>query len=220
MKRIKNICLCIFVLFMAIILLNCTNTTKRQYNISFKNTLSIFLLKNDSASFFCIPIQYLGHDHIGYFDYTNGFIVIGDYEILLERDNINIYVYLNQETDESGSLDSGFDLVYSEKNGKILLSKMSEPLSEKQVEGEGKYIHYYIFIERFLKDDEVKRISSEYEKGNVYSQFEIWYDLVLNNEPQNGSGILDDFEIYNGTTSDAVFLFPNLNFFRSQYMKN
>jgi len=203
---------------MAIIPSNCINTAKRQYNISLKNTLSIFLLKDDSASFFCIPIQYLGHDHIGYFGYTNGFIVIGDYEIFLERDDINIYVYLNEETDESGSLNSGFDLVYSEKNGKILFSKMSEPLSVKQVEEDDKYIHYYIIIERFLKDDEVKRINSEYEKGNVYSQFEIWYDLVINNEPQNGSGILDDFELYNGHVSDAVFLFPNLNFFRDKYM--
>ena len=205
---------------MAIIPSNCINTAKRQYNISLKNTLSIFLLKDDSASFFCIPIQYLGHDHIGYFGYTNGFIVIGDYEIFLERDDINIYVYLNEETDESGSLNSGFDLVYSEKNGKILFSKMSEPLSVKQVEGDGKYIHYYIIIERFLKDDEIKRINSEYEKGNVYSQFEIWYDLVFNNEPQNGSGILDDFELYNGPVYDTASLVPNLNFFRAKYMKN
>jgi len=221
MKRIKNISLCIFVIFMTIILSNCTNTTKRQYNISFKNTLSIFLLKNDSASFFCIPIQYIGDDHIGFFNFTNGFVVIGDYEILLEREEINIYVYLNEETDENGSLDSGFNPVYLEENSKILLSKMSEPLSEKQVEGDGKYNHYYIIIERFLNDDEVKRIINEYEKGNINSRFEIWYDLVINNEPQNGSGILDDFELYNGSfsVSDTVSIFPNLNFFRAKYMK-
>ena len=205
---------------MAIILSNCTKTAERQYNISLKNTLSIFLFKNDSASFFCIPVQYLGHDHIGFFDYANGFIKIGDYKILLEKDNVNIYVYLNEETDESGSLENGFDLVYSEENGKILLSKMSEPLSIKEVEGDAKYVHYYIIIERFLKDDEVKRINSEYEKGNVYSQFEIWYDLAFNDEPQYGSGILDDFELYNESVSDAVFLIPNLNFFRAKYMKN
>ena len=205
---------------MAIILSNCKNKAKRSYNISLKNTLSIFLLKNDSASFFCIPIQYLGDDHIGYFGFNNGFIVTGDYKILLEREDVNIYVYLNEKSDESGNLVSEFDLVYSEKNGKILLSKMSEPLSVKQVEGDSKYIHYYIMIERFLNDDEVKKINSEYEKGNTYSHFEIWYDLVINNETQNGSGILDDFELYYGPVCDAVFLLPNLNFFSDKYMIN
>ena len=160
----------------------------------------------------------MGDYHIGKFDYTDGFILIGDYAISLKRDEINIFVYLNEETDEDGSLDSGFNLVHSEENGRILLAKMDEPLIVKQVEDDGKFAHYYIFIERFLSDDEVRKINAEYERGNVHSRLEIWYNLVFDGEPQNGNGILDDFELYDGDVSGVVSLFPNLNFFRAKYL--
>jgi len=94
---------------------------------------------------------------------------------------------------------------------------MSEPLSVQHVENNGTYIHYYIFIERFLNDHELERIKSEYAKGNVYSRFEIWFNLVIDGEPQIGSGVTDSFVLYNGSALDAVFLFPNLNFFRAKY---
>ena len=217
MKGTGNTRLCIFILFAAIILSTCTGTNIRQFDFSLHNTVSIFLLENEAGFFFCIPIQYLGDFHIGSFEFTNGLIVIGSYEIPLLRDNSNIFVYLNQKTDNSGSLDSGFDLVFGKERGNVLVSKMSEPLSVQRVEGDGKYIHYYIFIERFLNDYEVERIKSEYQKGNVHSRFEVWFNLVIDNEPQIGSGVADDFVLYNGPASDAVFLFPNLNFFRARY---
>jgi len=209
--------LCILVLFMAIIFSNCSRTSKRQFNFSLHNTVSIFLLENETGIFFSIPIQYLGDFHIGSFEFTNGLIAIGDYEIPLQWDNINIFVYLNQKTDNSGSLDSGFDLVFGKERGNVFISKMDEPLSAQQIENDGKYIHYYIFIERFLTGHEVKRIKSEYERGNVYSWYEIWFNLIIDSEPQIGTGVADTFILYNGPASDAVFLFPNLNFFRAKY---
>jgi len=218
MKKTSNTRLCIVTLLTAIILSNCARTSVQQFDFSLHNTVSIFLLENEEGFFFCIPIQYLGDFHIGSFEFTNGLIVIGDYEIPLLRDNVNIFVYLNQKTDNSGSLDSGFDLVFGKERGNVLISKMSEPLSAQQVESDGKYTHYYIFIERFLKDHEVERIKSEYENGNVYSRFEIWFNLIIDSEPQIGSGVADDFVLYNGPASDAVFLFPNLNFFRATYL--
>ena len=217
MKRADNTHLCVFILFAAIILSNCARASTRQFDFSLHNTVSIFLLENEAGFFFCIPIQYLGDFHIGSFEFTNGLIVIGNYKIPLLRDNVNIFVYLNQKTDDSGSLDSGFDLVFAKERGDVSISKMSEPLSVKQIESDGRYIHYYIFIERFLNDHEVKRIKSEYAKGNVHSRFEIWFNLFIDNEPQMGSGVADDFVLYNGPASGAVFLFPNLNFFRARY---
>ena len=214
MKKTKNLFLCVFA---AIILSNCA--TARHYDFSLKNTLSIFMLNNENGYFFCIPVQYMGDYHIGGFDYSSGFVVIGDYEISMKKEDVNISVYLKEETDEDGSLDSGFNLVYLEEKSRILLSKMSEPLTVNQVEDDGKYTHYYIFIERFLNDEEVKKIKSEYEKGNVYSRLEIWYDLVIDNEPQLGSGMLDDFELYDGIAMDPSWFPPNLNFFRAKYLQ-
>ena len=213
----KKINFCLLGLFTAIILSGCVSVKK--YDLSLKNTLSIFMLNNDGNSFFCIPVQYMGDYHIGSFEFKSGKILIGDYEIALKREEINISVYLKEEADEYGSSDSGFIHVYSEEKGKILLSKMSEPLTIKQVEDDGKFTHYYIFIERFLEDGELKKINSEYEKGNVSSRLEIWYDLVIDNEPQIGNGMLDDFEIYDGQIMDPAWFPPNLNFFKAKYLR-
>jgi len=217
MKRADNTHLCVFILCMAIILSNCARANIRNFNFSLHNTVSIFLLENEAGFFFCIPIQYLGDFHIGSFEFTNGLIVVGGYEIPLLRDNVNIFVYLNQKTDNSGSLDNGFDLIFEKESGNVVISKMSEPLSIHHIESDGTYIHYYIFIERFLNGHELERIKSEYANGNVYSRFEIWFNLIIDGEPQIGSGVADSFVLYNGPASDAVFLFPNLNFFRAKY---
>jgi len=213
MKKTSNIRLCVFILLAAIVLSNCAKTNIRQFDFSLHNTVSIFLLENEAGFFFCIPVQYLGDFHIGSFEFTHGLIVIGEYEIPLLRDTVNVFVYLNQKTDDSGSLDSGFDLVFGKERGHVVVSIMNEPLSVQNVESDGTYIHYYIFIERFLNDHELERIKSEYAKGNVYS----WFDLIIDGEPQIGSGMADSFVLYNGPAPDAVFLFPNLNFFRAKY---
>ena len=126
----KNI-LSILILFTIIFFLNCTNKTAQKQDFTLKDTLSVFLLNNEKGTFFCIPIQYIDNFHINSFEFINGVINIGDYEIPLRRDEINISVYLNKNTDEKGSSDSGFDLIYSEENGKILLSKMNELFSEE-----------------------------------------------------------------------------------------
>jgi len=65
----------------------------------------------------------------------------------------------------------------------------------------------------------MKKISNEYRKGNVYSQMSIWYDLTIDNEEQNGSGMKDDFELYNGLFIDSTQFFPNLDFFRAKYLQ-
>jgi len=215
MKRNNNR-LFIFALFLLVMLSNCAG---RQYDFTLKDTLSIFLIKNESESFFCMPVQYMGDYHVGSFEFSGGSILIGDYEILLKRDELNISVYLKEDAEEDGSSDSGFNPVYLEEKGKILLSKMSEPLAGEPQEDDGKYCHYYIFIEKLLNDDDVKKINNEYEKGNVNSRFNIEYDLVIDNEPQNGCALIDDFEIYDGIPMDSEWFPPNLNFFKLKYLR-
>jgi len=216
MKTKINACLCIMGLLAAVIFSDCSN--KRHYDFSLKNTLSIFLLNNGEDHYFCIPVQYMGDYQIEKFEFNNGNITIGDYEILLKRDEINISVYLNEASDLDGSSDGGFNLIYLEENGNISISKMAEPLTIKH-DSDETLNHYYIFIERFLSNDEMKEIINEYEKGNVDSRLSIWYDMSINNEEQNGSGMLDDFELYDGPAVEPVWFPPNLNFFKVKYLK-
>ena len=171
--------LCIF-LILAIILSSCVK--EQQYNFSLQNTLAIFLLNDDDKNYFCIPVQYIGDYQINYFEFTDGYILIGDYEILLKKDEINISLYLNKETDEYGMNQSD------------------------------------IFIEKHLSKNDIKNIINEYKKGNVYSQMYIGYDIVIDNEPQNGNGLLDDFELYDGVAIDPSFFPANLDFFKVKYL--
>ena len=217
MKRINRIYPVFLTLLMIVIITNCSSAHRN--NLSFKNTLSIFMINNNDESFFCIPVQYTGDYHIGRFDFNSGSVLIGNYEIQLERDDINIYIYLKEDADEDGSADSGFNQIYSEEKGNILFSLMDEPLTVTADEDNGKLNHYYIFIEKILNKNDMKKINSEYKKGNINSLLSIEYDLVMNNEKQNGNGMIDDFELYEGIAIDPVWFPPNLNFFKAKYLK-
>jgi len=219
MRSKNNVYLCIMVLFTAINLSNCATAHQNdfsQYNFSLKDTLSIFLLNNGKDYYFCIPVQYIGDYQIAGFEFDNGNILIDNYDILLKRDEVDISVYLNETADENGSTAGEFNLIYLEKNGSVLVSKMAEPLSMKN----NMMNHYYIFIEKHLTDNEMKNIINEYEKGNVYSRLSVWYDITIDNEEQNGCGMLDDFELYNGLAFDPAWFPPNLNFFKARYLQN
>jgi len=226
--------LCVISLLSAITLLNCATTRRSdfsRYNLSLKNTLSIFLLNNEKDYFFCIPIQYVGEYQIAGFKFNNGNILIDDYDILLKRNEINIAVYLNETANEDGGAVEGFNLVYQENNGKVSLSKMAEPLAKKNKPGYTMN-HYYIFIEKHLTDNEMENIINKYEKGKVYSKMSVWYDITVDNEEQNDSGIMDDFELYDGLAFDPQpspqgegspldpAQFPsNLDFFKAKYLR-
>jgi len=217
MKSKINACLCFVGLFVTIVSSNCT--AARNYDFSLKNTVAIFLLNNGKEHYFCIPVQYMGDYQVEKFEFTGGTIQIGDYELLLKRNELNIYAYLNEATDDLEGSGVEFDLVYSEENGRISTAKMSEPLTIKR-DSDEKINHYYIFIEKFLRNDEMQKISDEYKKGNVNSKMAIWYDITIDNELQAGSGMLDDFELSNEPFMDNAQFFPNLNFFRVTYLQN
>jgi hypothetical protein len=221
MKNKINVYLCIMGLLAAITLSNCATTRQNDFfrhNFSLKDTLSIFLLNDEKGYYFCIPIQYLGDYQIARFEFDNGNILIGDYDIPLKRDKVNISVYLNETANEDGNTVGEFNLIYLEENGKVSTSKMAEPLAMKN-KSDYMMNHYYIFIEKHLTDHEMKKIINEYEKGNVHSRMSVWYDITVDNEEQNGTGMLDDFELYDGLALAPVLFPSNLNFFKAKYLQ-
>ena len=221
MKRITSACLCVIGIFMALLLSNCTTTRQNdfsRYNFSLKDTLSIFLINNGDDRYFCVPIQYVGDYQISGFEFDNGNITVGAYEILFKKDDINISVYLNEDVADDWNSDGEFNLIYLEENGRVLTSKMREPLAAKRETGE-KLNHYYIFIEKHLTINEMRNIVKEYEKGNVFSKMSVWYDITIDNELQPGTGLLDNFELYNGPAMDTSWFPPNLNFFIAKYLQ-
>jgi hypothetical protein len=212
MKKTIYVYLCIIGLFGVITFSNCT----RNYDFSLKNTLAIFMLKNENNYYFCLPIQYYGDYQIQSFEYVTGSVIIGNYEIALNRDELNISVYLNESPEEFGNSDGIFNQIYLEENGKVMLSKMNEPLAVKN-DPENMMNYYYIFIEKYLNDGELKKIINEYKKGNVYSSMNIWYDLIIDNKDQSGSGITDKFELQDELVLDTSWYPPNLDFFKNKY---
>jgi len=218
--RIKTGSLLLISLFAVIAFSNCVTTRQNdfsKYSFSLNNTLSIFLINNEKDYYFCIPVQYAGEYQISRFEFDNGNILIGDYDIPLKRDELNISVYMNEAADENGNTAGEFYIIYQEKNGKVLANKMAEPLAEKN-DPEFMMNHYYIFIEKRLADNEMKNIVNEYKKGKVQSQMSIWYDLTIDNEEQNGSGILDTFDLYDGPGIDPAWFPSNLDFFKAKYL--
>jgi hypothetical protein len=105
-------------------------------------------------------------------------------------------VYVNEASDEYGNTDGVFNLVYLEEKGKILVSKMDEPLTKKH-ESDNMMNQYNISIERALENDELKNIINEYEKGNTNSHFYLWYKILFDyeQEEQGLHGIYDDFAL-------------------------
>ncbi|MCL2276564.1 MAG: hypothetical protein FWC21_01565 [Treponema sp.] len=224
MISIKRIFLYIFTLIAIIFFSGCasapvpifeqTRSNQRNYNFTLSNTVSVYMVNDDkNKQFFCFPIQYVFEYQMQSFDLTESFLIIGDYKIDINRNNANIYIYLDEESDISGVFDSvDFKIIYIEEKGIINLSDMKKPLPAKL--SEDLVNHYYIFIERHLNENEMNAIVNEYKKGNFSSRAEIWYDIVIDNEPQLGSGIIDTFEIY---IHDPTYNIPNLKFFKTLY---
>ena len=220
MKNKTSFFLITLALFLTSSFTNCATTQNKnfsQYNFTLNNTLSIFLLSNEKGYYFCIPVQYIGDFQINRFDFIHGNVQIGGYDISLKRDNVNIYVYLNETADENGIAVGDYNLIYMEENGRELISKIADPLGIKN-DPEYMMNKYDIFIERYLTENEMKNIIDEYDRKNTASNMSIWFDLTIDNEEQNGSGMLDVFELHSGSVNEYVWVFPHFEFFRDKYL--
>jgi hypothetical protein len=141
------------------------------------------MFNNGKDYYFSIPIQYIGDYQIQDFEFDSGFILIGDYKIVLERDDLKIDMFLNESSDEDGNTD-----------------------------GLGNLNQYNIILRKNINKSELKNIINEYEKGNTQSQFYVEYAITIDNEKMTGCGYMDDFELYNGPLQDGLYP-PNLGFF-------
>jgi hypothetical protein len=151
------------------------------------------MLNDGKDYYFSIPIQYIGDYQIENFEFKNGYILIGGYEILLNRDDMIIDVFEKIPCDEVGNTD-GDDLLFNQ---------------------------YNIILEKYLKNSELENITKEYEKGNTSSKFYLEYTITIDNE-QGECGYSDDFELYKGPVQDFQTFGsgfpPNLEFFRNRVL--
>jgi len=173
-----------------------------HYNFICRNTMSISILSNGKYRYFSIPVQYVGDYQIESFEFLNGYVLIGDYKILLERENIKINILLNKSANEDGKARGDFEAVYSEDKGKIKISKLDEPIIKDETD---KTLNLYnMDIERVLSKDEIKNIINEYENlknidykyrtGNTNSKIGIEYKIKTDIDGEFETGMFDYFE--------------------------
>jgi len=172
-----------------------------HYDFICKNTMSISILYNGKNHYFSIPVQYIGYYQIETFDFLKGYVLIGNYNIPLERNNIKINISLNKSADANTFKAKGdFEPVYLEDKGKIITSKLAEPITKGETD---KTMNLYnIDIERILSKDEIKNIINEYDnlenidykwrEGQTNSKIGIEYKITIDDEFE--SGMYDHFE--------------------------
>lgn len=172
-----------------------------QYDFVCQNTMSISILYNGKNHYFSIPVQYVGDYQIESFNFLRGYVLIGNYNIPLERNNIKINISLNKAADPDTFKAKGdFEPVYSEDKGKITTSKLDAPIIKDETD---KSLNLYnIDIERILTKAEIKKIIKEYEnlktidykyrEGNTNSKINIEYKIKINDEFE--AGMFDYFE--------------------------
>jgi len=188
----------------AILTLSLLSTCKQppHYDFICQNTMSISILSNGKYHYFSIPVQYVGDYQIESFEFLNGYVLIGDYKILLERENIKINILLNKSANENGKARGDFEAVYLEDKGKIKISKLDEPIIKDETDKT--FNLYNMDIERILTKNEIKNIINEYENlknidykyrtGNTNSKIYIEYKIKTDIDGEFETGMFDYFE--------------------------
>jgi len=108
MRKMINVLLSILILLTVMVFPGCGNT--HTPDIFIGNSLSIFLLNNGNNYFLCMPVQYIGEYNISGFKFNNGSVTIGDIEIQLNRNELNIIEYMSETADESGNVMNKYDI--------------------------------------------------------------------------------------------------------------
>jgi len=171
MERKSNPYLCVIGIFAALIFSHCENA--RKYDFICQNTMSIDISNNGKNYYFSIPVQYIGDYQIEAFDFINGYILIGDYKILLEKENVKITILLNNQSDVYEN--TGNDLNQYNIN-------IERTLSHDEIEN---IINEY---------KNLNNTNYKYRKGNTNSKINIEYKLTTDKDGEFETGMFDYFE--------------------------
>jgi len=208
-NMIKNI---IMYCFIIVIFSNCT--TWETYNFRFNNPNEtifnrtipdpfISLIKSgDNDYFISITHNKDTLSQIEKFEFIEGSIKIGDYEIKLNKEETDIFIDVNRM----------FNRVYYVISGVEYISKLSDSI---EMENNSQYINYtFGFTKRNITQEEINIIISEYKRGNKKTTLYLRYSININNE-LNINEVINEYNIkveitkWNNVTASILrFLHP------------
>jgi len=146
---------------------NCTDTHK----ISFKDTLSIFLFNNGKNYFLCIPVQYIGDYQISDFNFFDGSVVMGNYEIQLINEELIIYTYYFAKNETDYEMNQ-YDIFIERHLTNDELKNIIKQYKEGNI-----HSHFSIWYDIVIDNEKQtgNGILDEFELYNEFAQDAIWY---------------------------------------------
>ena len=168
------------------ILLFSSCSQERHYRFYPKNELSSILylsLFRLDKYFLEIGIYNIGNYQISNFEYYDASIKIGNHEIIFERDDISITVYINEPSDIYGELNTNQlkHIIHSEDLGSVYFSNLDEPIEIKYIND--LLLNQYRFtFTKYIDDINLKYIINEYENNNIYTTVNLNYSIEINGE--------------------------------------
>ena len=168
------------------ILLFSSCSQERHYKFYPKNELSNILylsLFRLDKHFLEIGIYNIGNYQISNFEYYNASIKIGNHEIIFERDNISIAVYINEPSDIYGELNTNQlrHIIHSEDLGSIYFSNFDEPIEIKYINDPSLNQYRFTFT-KYIDDISLKYIINEYKNNNINTTLNLNYGIEINGE--------------------------------------
>jgi hypothetical protein len=170
----RSIIFLIIICCFSILCLNNCGTIGYGFSILYEEKSSILpnvrLWSGSSLGYnFRVSFNYDSNYQIDNIEFDYGFIIIGDYMYVLERDDIEIGVFID-----------GLRFFSSSKDD-MALSKMREPIILES-DSNTQIFQYSFYFNKTFNNDEIAEIVNRYSKENNYLKVYVKYNLYINNE--------------------------------------